>query len=259
MLGAATLRGTDWRLARRDLLALAGLGIANNALYLGLTYVGMRGVSAGLSAIIVSANPVLTSVLAAFFLNERMSWRKAAGLLLAVAGVALIVESRVASGSDSYAGIGFLIAALVALVGGTILFKRLQPKGGLWIGSGVQNLAGGLALAPIAFAFEGMSEVTLNWRLLVALAYLAFMVSILGYLLWFYLLTVSSATAASAYQFMMPPLGLLFGWILLGEHVAAIDLVGILPVALGIWLVTRPAGPGQLQSQSGSSSMRSVM
>ena len=123
----------------------------------------------------------------------------------------------------------------------------------------MQNLAGGLALAPIAFAFEGISQITLSWRLLVALAYLVLMVSILGYLLWFYLLTVSSATAASAYHFMMPPLGLMFGWILLGEHVAAIDLVGILPVALGIWLVTRPAGPGQLQSRSGSSSMRSVM
>jgi drug/metabolite transporter (DMT)-like permease len=176
-----------------------------------------------------------------------MSWRKAAGLLLAAAGVALIVESRVSSGSDSPAGIGCLIAALVALVGGTILFKRLQPKGGLWTGNGVQNLAGGLALAPIAFAFEGMSEITLSWRLLVALAYLVLMVSIVGYLLWFYLLTVSSATAASAYHFMMPPLGLLFGWLLLGEHVAAIDLAGILPVALGIWLVTRPAGPRQLQ------------
>jgi drug/metabolite transporter (DMT)-like permease len=104
-----------------------------------------------------------------------------------------------------------------------------------------------------------MSEITLSWRLFVALAYLVLMVSILGYLLWFYLLTVPSATAASAYHFMMPPLGLLFGWILLGEHAAAIDLVGILPVALGIWLVTRPAGPGQLQSQSGSSSIRSFM
>ena len=39
----------------------------------------------------------------------------------------------------------------------------------------------------------------------------------------------------------MPPLGMLFGWLLLGEHVAARDLIGIVPVALGIWLATRPA------------------
>jgi drug/metabolite transporter (DMT)-like permease len=41
----------------------------------------------------------------------------------------------------------------------------------------------------------------------------------------------------------MPPLGVLFGWLLLGERVAIADLIGILPVALGIYLVTRPAGP----------------
>jgi drug/metabolite transporter (DMT)-like permease len=54
------------------------------------------------------------------------------------------------------------------------------------------------------------------------------------------MLTVSGATAASSYHFMMPPLGLLFGWLLLGEHVALTDVVGIVPVALGIYLVTRP-------------------
>jgi drug/metabolite transporter (DMT)-like permease len=40
----------------------------------------------------------------------------------------------------------------------------------------------------------------------------------------------------------MPPLGMLFGFLLPGEHVSAVDLMGIVPVVLGIWLVTRPAG-----------------
>ena len=77
-------------------------------------------------------------------------------------------------------------------------------------------------------------------RLLAAVAYLAIFVSVFAYLLWFHMLTVSGATAASSYHFMMPPLGLLFGWLLLGEHVALTDIVGIVPVALGIYLVTRP-------------------
>jgi drug/metabolite transporter (DMT)-like permease len=52
---------------------------------------------------------------------------------------------------------------------------------------------------------------------------------------------VSGATAASSYYFLMPPLGLLFGWLLLGERMAMSDLMGIVPVVLGIYLVTRPA------------------
>jgi uncharacterized membrane protein len=65
--------------------------------------------------------------------------------------------------------------------------------------------------------------------------------SILAYLLWFHLLKVCGATAASAYHFLMPPLGMLFAFLVLGEHVEFRDLLGIVPVALGIYLVTRPA------------------
>src|SRR5215471_17558025 len=242
MLGAAALSGTNWRnLTRRDLIALAGLGIANNALYLGLNYLGMRSISSGLSALIVSMNPVLTALLATMVLDERMSWRKAAGLLLGVGGVAFIVESRIAGGIDSPVGILFTIGALVSMVGGAILFKRLAPNGGLWIGNGVQNLAGGLVLVPFAFTLESLGDVTPRWRLIVRLGYSAMFVSVVGYLLWFYLLISCGATAASAYHFLMPPLGMMFGWLLLGEHVASADLIGIFPVALGIYLVTRPA------------------
>src|SRR5580692_3821529 len=69
---AAAVTGTTWRtVTRRDLVVLAALGVANNALYLGLIYVGMRSISSGLSAIIVSANPVLTALLAAVVLDEQ--------------------------------------------------------------------------------------------------------------------------------------------------------------------------------------------
>jgi drug/metabolite transporter (DMT)-like permease len=251
VLGAAAVSGTNWRgLARRDLLALAGLGIANNALYLGLNYIGMRSISSGLSALIVSTNPVLTALLAAAVLGERMTWRKAAGLLLGVGGVAFIVESRIAGGIDSPVGIMFTIAALLSMVGGTILFKRLAPNGGLWIGNGVQNMAGGLVLVPLAFTLESVGDVTPSWSLVIALAYSALLVSVVGYLLWFHLLTTSGATAASSYHFIMPPLGMLFGWLLLGEQVALADLIGIVPVALGIYLVTRPAAPRLQTSKS---------
>ncbi len=243
MLGIAMLRGVPWRVTRRDMLALALLGSANNALYLGFNYVGMESISSGLAALIVSANPILTAMLAAALLGERMTWRKAAGLTLGIGGVAFIVRDRIAGGFEDPVGVAFSIAALLSLVGGTILFKRLAPKGGLWIGNALQNLAGGLVIAPFAFGFESLGEVIPSWRLLAALAYSVLLVSVLGYLIWFHLLTVSGATAASAYHFLMPPLGMLFGWLLLGEQSALRDFGGIIPVALGIYLVTRPGRP----------------
>jgi drug/metabolite transporter (DMT)-like permease len=232
--------GLPFNLKRRDVYVFGLLGIANQAAYLGLSYVGIRSISSGLAALVISANPVLTAVLAAVFLNDRMTWRKVLGLLLGVGGVGFVVESRLVGGVDDPVGIGFTLAALVSLVAGTILYKKLAPKGDLWVGNGVQSLAAGLATLPFAFAFERVEDIVPSWRLIVSLAYLAFFVSVFAYLLWFHLLNVSGATAASSYHFMMPPLGMVFGWLLLGEHVASADLIGIVPVAVGIYLVTRP-------------------
>jgi drug/metabolite transporter (DMT)-like permease len=242
MLGAAAVTGVSLKLGRRDLLLFAALGIANQAAYLGLGYVGLRTISSGLSALVISANPVLTAVLAAAFLNERMTWRKALGLVLGVGGVAFIVESRVVAGVEHLDGIAFTLVALVSLVTGTILFKKFAPSGGLWVGNGVQSLSAGFALLPFAVSFESVGEIVPTWRLFWAMAFLVLFVSVFAYLIWFQMLQTWGATAASSYHFLMPPLGMLFGFLLLGEHVSSVDLIGIVPVALGIWLVTRSAG-----------------
>ena len=240
----------DAPLSFRDIIVFAILGLANNALYLGLGYTGLKSVSAGLGGLIVSANPVFTAALAALFLGERLTWRKAAGLLLGIAGVALIVWHRMSVGSDSLHGILFTLAALASIVAGTILFKVLSPKGSLWVGNGVQNLAAGIVLVPFAYAFADVGEIVPSARLAAAFAFLVLGGSILAYLLWFHLLKVCGATAASAYHFLMPPLGMLFAFLVLGEHVAFRDLLGVIPVALGIYLVTRPSAASPMSERS---------
>jgi drug/metabolite transporter (DMT)-like permease len=240
ILGATMVRG-DWSLSWRDAAIFAVLGIANNALYLGLGYTGLQSVSAGLGGLIVSANPVFTAALAALLLGEGMTWRKASGLLLGIVGVTAIVWHRLAVGTDSFHGIFFTLASLASIVAGTILFKLLAPKGSLWIGNGVQNLVAGIVLTPVALTFADFRAIDVTPGLTGAFAFLVLGGSILAYWLWFHLLKVCGATAASAYHFLMPPLGMLFAYIVLGEHVEARDLLGIIPVALGIYLVTRPA------------------
>lgn len=241
ILGIALVRRTPWTLSRRDLIFFAIVGVANQALYLGLGYIGIQEISAGLSTLIASSNPILVAILAVYLLGERMTWGKAVGLLLGFGGVALIVWHRLALGGDSLRGIVFTIAGLFALVGGTLVFKLYAPKDGLWIGNGVQSLAAGIASLPFAFTFESVGDIVPTWRLLASVLYLGLAVSIFAFLLWFYILKASGATAASSYHFLMPPLGMLFGWLLLGEHVSPLDLLGIVPVVFGIYLVTRPA------------------
>jgi len=241
MFGIAAITRVRWTLSRCDVLLFALLGIANQAIYLGVGYVALRDISAGLSVLIFSANPIVTAVFAALVLGERMTWSKAVGLVLGIAGVAFIVQSRLSIGSDHLRGILLTVVSLLSFVGGTILFKRYAPKDGLWIGNGVQSLAAGIALLPFSLASESIGDIVPTWRLLACFAFLVLLVSVFAYLLWFKILTLSGATAASSYYFLLPPLGMLFGWLLLGEHVALSDLLGIIPVVLGIYLVTRPA------------------
>jgi len=244
ILGITALRGEAWSsLTWRDAAIFAILGVANNALYLGLGYTGLQTVSAGIGGLIVSANPVFTAVLAAAFLGETLTWRKVMGLMLGIAGVGFIVWHRMSVGTDDWHGILFTLASLASIVAGTILFKVLAPKGSLWVGNGVQNLSAGVVLLPFAFTLADVGDIVPSARLLGAFAFLVLGGSILAYLLWFHLLKVCGATAASAYHFLMPPLGMLFAFLVLGEHVEFRDLLGIIPVALGIYLVTRPAAP----------------
>jgi drug/metabolite transporter (DMT)-like permease len=247
ILSLGALTGAPWRFTRRDLVALAAIGVANNALYLALNYIGMRSVSAGLTALIGSANPVLTALLAWVLLGEPMTSRKVAGLVLGVGGVAFVVAGRISVGADGTAGIACIVVALVSLVTGTILLRRFAPPG-LWMGNGVQNLLGGLAVVPFALTFESFGEVVPSSRLAVALLFLALLVSVVGYFLWAHLIMTAGAAAASAYHFVMPPLGFIFGWLLLGEHISARDLIGIMPIVIGIYLITRPRGAPSVSS-----------
>jgi drug/metabolite transporter (DMT)-like permease len=241
MMGLAAVSGLRWTLSKRDVLVFAALGVANQAIYLGIGFIALKTVSAGLAALIISSNPIIAAVLAVFLLGERMTWAKVIGLLLGLSGVIFIVKSRLTLGTDQFGGIMLSGLALFAFVGGTILFKLFAPKDGFWIGNGVQSLAAGIALMPFAASFESFGDVVPSGRLVAAFVYSVVIVSVFAYFLWFRILAVSGATAASSYHFLIPPLGMMFGWLLLGEHVDLADMLGIVPVAFGIYLVTRPA------------------
>lgn len=241
VLAVPLLRRERWTLSAREMGSFAVIGIANNAIYLGLGYTALRTVSVGLSTLIVSATPIVTAVLAALVLGESLTARKVLGLLLGIGGVALVVAHRLSVGSDSLQGILLTFGAMGSLVAGTILFRKFAPSHELWTGNGVQNLAAGLALAPFALASSGWSDIAWTPRLLWAFAYLVLVGSMLTMWLWFHLLKVCGATVASSLHFLMPPLGMVFAYLVLGEHIVALDLLGVVPVALGIYLVTRAA------------------
>jgi len=151
---------------------------------------------------------------------------------------------RTIVGVDEAAQLLWPIGALAALSGGAILFKLLSKGGsnatGGFAGLSVQLAAAALAMVGPAWAFEGgLSAIDATPVFWASLLFQVIPASVAAYWIWFRLLHVCSATAASAWHFLMPPLGLLCGWLLLEEKVLWVDLAGIVPVAVGIALVTR--------------------
>jgi len=241
MLGVAVASGRWARPSGRDVASLVLLGVLNNALYLGLSWSGMTTVSSAFTAVLISTNPLLIGVLAGPVLGERLGWRKLLGLCLGLAGVAQVLRSRLSGMQEDLHGTLLVTGGLLALVAGTLLYKRLKPTTGLWTATGIQSLAGAVAMLPIALLHDNLAEARFTASLFWSMAYMIVAVSIGGYYLWFMILGRASATAASALHFLMPPLGLLFGWLVLRESVSWLDLLGIVPIAFGIWLATRRA------------------
>lgn len=222
----------------RQWLVLTLLAACNHAVYLGLSWSGMRELSSGLATIIIGASPIVIAILAVPLLDERMTMRKIAGLMLGFVGVIFIVQSRLGHGADTLHGALLVISALMILSLGTVLFKRSSLPLSLQANVGLQLLMASAILLPWAAATESWGDVHFTTTMLEALLWAVFVVSLGGYLLWFTMLKASDASAASAWMFLTPPLGLLMGWLILDERLEWSDFIGVIPVVIGIVLVT---------------------
>jgi drug/metabolite transporter (DMT)-like permease len=237
------LRGVPWG-------RLALLGLLNQAGYQGLAWIGMTTVSAGLATIVTSLNPILVALLAAPLLGERLTRPKIAGVVLGFAGAAFIVRDHLAWGADPV-GVLALFGGLASVVAGTLAFKRFAPPGlSLPVAVGAQQLASGAALLAVGLATEDPRAIQFSALFALTMAWFVAVVSVGAFLLWFLLLRRGSASSASALHFLMPPTGLVMSWAVLGEPLHALDLLGVVPIGLGIWLATQGASAPMARGES---------
>jgi len=233
------------RMTSRDQYGRAAVvGLLLHAGYLGGTFFGIsRGVPAGVAAVIVSLQPVLTAVLAARVLGERPSARQWLGLLLGLAGVALVVgPGLVDSASPEAMPVSGLVSCLVALVSGTLgtVYQKRHGDGiPLVWGTAVQYSAAGVALIAVAAVTEPLS---IRWtaHFVGALVWLVLLLSIGAVLLLLLLLRRGTAAGVSSLYYLVPPATAVEAWFLFGERVSALSLLGIGVTAVGVALVVVP-------------------
>jgi len=230
----ALLLGRSIRLPARAGRTLAA-GLLCNAVYLGLAYWGLQGVPTALTAVLVSACPLLTLLLAAGLEGEKLTPTRLVGILLGMGGVLWITRHRLTVEHLQPIYLLAIAAGTVALALGTVLSKKVAAGQDLLSAVTLQFIASGLVLLPLAFFLEDF-RCDGSAALWGSLAY-SVVVSLASTLLMLWLLRHGQASSASSFHFLNPFFGTLFAVTLLGERMFAGDLLGVLPIAMGIALV----------------------
>ncbi|KPQ15334.1 MAG: putative permease, DMT superfamily [Rhodobacteraceae bacterium HLUCCO18] len=235
-IGIALALGQSLRLSRGQWRAVLIFGICQNALYLGLNFVGMQTVEASLAAIIASIMPLLVAAANWGLFQDRLSVAGILGLIAGFAGVAIIMADRFGGGAD-VTGVVLCVLGVVALSVATLTVKSASSDGAnLLMVVGLQLMVGSVALLPPALVLETF-VVDWSWEFIAAFIYTTLMPGLTATFIWFKLVGRIGSTRAATYHFLNPVFGVAIAAALLGERLSWWDLVGVLVITVGILTV----------------------
>lgn len=234
-IGIALALGQTFRLSRAQWRATVIFGICQNALYLGLNFIAMQTVEAGLASIVASTMPLMVALAGWIVFRDRLPAMGVAGLVLGVIGVVLIMGARLEGGVDRY-GLALCFIAAAALAVATLSVRGASSGGNVMMIVGLQMLVGAVCLAVSSAMFETI-HVDWNWKLVVAFAYTTLVPGLAATWVWFTLVNHIGAVKAATFHFLNPFFGVAIAAVLLGEQLGVLDVVGVVIIAAGILAV----------------------
>ncbi|MGS0742283.1 DMT family transporter [Glaciimonas sp. GG7] len=200
------------------------------------------GMPAGLSALIVGMQPILTAI-SARWIGESVRPRQWVGLLLGLAGVALVVIAKISLIGLSWQSICFAVMALLSITMGTLYQKHYCPHFDLRTGTIIQFSASFLVILPFAIAFEHLAPglPTVHWtpHFIAALLWAIFALSIGAIFLLFTLIRSSAATSVTSLLYLTPPTTAIMAWLMFGEAFNLMGIIGMLVAIVGVAFVMK--------------------
>jgi drug/metabolite transporter (DMT)-like permease len=216
-------------------------GFLVHGAYLGGVFAAIKwGMPAGITAIIVGVQPVLTACLGWCFLAERLRPKQWLGLGLGLAGVVTVLLS-----TGQQEGIVLsctaLFAAIAALVGislGTLYQKRFGTGTDLLAGSIWQYVSVALLMAILTWAFEAQ-EVVWDLQLILALGWLVLGLSVTAILLLMYMIREGETAKVASYFYLVPPVASIEAWLLFDESLNLVAVTAIIVTGIGVYMVVK--------------------
>jgi drug/metabolite transporter (DMT)-like permease len=212
-------------------------GLCVHGLYLGGVFIAIyHGLPAGLSALIVALQPILTSTLANRWLGERVVPHQWVGLFLGLVGVWLVVHERTGGGDVALIGWITVFVALIGITAGTLYQKRFAGGVNWRIGLLVQYAAAGVLFVLGALLFETR---VVQWtpQFIFALSWSAFVLSLGAIWLFYFMIRRTAAMRVTSLFYLTPPVTALMAWLLFDERLAPLALFGMAICVAGVFLV----------------------
>jgi probable blue pigment (indigoidine) exporter len=233
LFGAHLFR--KYRLPERDeWLPLLIYGLLNVTIYLGLYIVSMQELSAGVGSLSVALNPLMISILSAFWIKRAVKRNEWTGLILGIVGVSIVVYPLLLTSYVTIKGLILMLLSLLAYSVGTVYYSSRTWRLPTLAINGWQVLLGGICLLPFTFTLSDFTVNHYDARFWYAVMWLVF-VSIVAVQMWLYLLKVDTVKA-SLWLYLCPTFGFIYAKILMDEPITLFTIVGTLLVILGLYI-----------------------
>jgi drug/metabolite transporter (DMT)-like permease len=224
-------------ISRRDLATQVWMAVLTQLVYLGLIFTGIdHGITAGVTALIGSLQPLLIATVAGPLLGERVSGRQWIGLVLGVLGVGLVVADDLNAGHGSLLLFVVPLGGLLGLVAGTCLDRHRKPRTNSLDALAVQSLVSAVLFTALAASTRQLT-VPDQPGFYGAVLWLVLLATGGGWGLYLVNLKLSGATRISSLLYLVPPTTMVFAFLLFGETIGTLAVIGMLVCATAVLLI----------------------
>jgi len=232
-------RGITWR----GFLHSVVVGFFIHGIYLGGVFYAIdNGMSAGISALIVALQPIITVIIAVLVLGERLGRAKLFLLALAFCGTVLVLYPKLGANADqnglTSGNLSFVFASAIAISVGSVYQKRFASNLNLHFSTASQYVGGLLFVIPLSLLFETQS-ITWSGEFIFALFWLIFVMSLGAVGLFMYLIRHNDISGTASLFFLVPAVAAIIAWFLFGEELGPIQLLGMVIVMTAVAMISR--------------------
>jgi drug/metabolite transporter (DMT)-like permease len=222
----------------KSLLQSIVSGVLFHGVYLGGVFYSVSiGMPTGITALIVTLQPILTNALAGKILNETVSIKQWLGIVLGFVGASLVLGLDIGSNLPTI-GVVSSFVALLAITGSTLWQKKITNNLPLSVSNFYQAI-GGFFFHLIIIIFFTDPYINFNSTFLIAMCHQIFLVSFGAFTILMFLIKNNSASKTVSIFFLIPPTTALMAWLFLNELLNSLDLIGFVVATLGVYIATR--------------------